>query len=79
MSIRRFLHLGARDVLIWVGNVFKRIYAKVIDIEEIGDLMTSIAETVCLLEIWFFLRFFLFNAAFDGTPYLGVAFGRTCT
>ena len=56
--IRRFLHPGARDAIIRVGNVFRRICAKVIDIDELDDLMTYTVETVCLLEVWFPPAFF---------------------
>lgn len=65
-SIRRFLHPGARDVVIRVGNVFKRICSKVIDREELDDLMTYTAETLSLLEIWFPPGFF------DAMPHLMV-------
>jgi hypothetical protein len=51
--IRNFLHPGARDAVVRVGNVFKKICAKVIDKDSLSDLMTYTAETLCLLEIWF--------------------------
>ena len=57
-SIRRFLHPGARDVVIKMGNVFKRVWAKVIDRDELEELETYTAETLCLLEIWFPPGFF---------------------
>lgn len=57
-SIRSFLHPGARDVVICSGNVFKRLCAKVIDTQELDDLMAYTAETLCLMEIWFPPAFF---------------------
>lgn len=64
--IRRFLHPGARDVVIRTGNVFKRICAKVIDVDELEDLMTYTAETVSLMEVYFPPGFF------DTMPHLMV-------
>ena len=65
-SIRRFLHPRARGVVIRVRNVFKRICAKFIDIEELDELMINTAKTLSLLEIWFPPSFF------DTMPHLMV-------
>ena len=53
-------------MVIRVGNVFRRICAKVIDREELEELDTYTAETVSLLEIWFPPAFF------DTMPHLMV-------
>lgn len=57
-SIWRFLHLGARDVVIQTENVFKWLCAKVINVEKLKGLMIYTLETMSLMEIWFPPGFF---------------------
>lgn len=52
-SIRRSLHPGPREAIIRLGNLFKRICAKVVKQNEMGDLLKFAAETLCLFELWF--------------------------
>ena len=51
--IRGLLHPGARDAVIRLGNCFKKICAKAIDPASIPSLRQYVAETMCLLEVWF--------------------------
>jgi hypothetical protein len=44
---------GPREAIIWLGNVFQRICAKVIKRSEISNLQTYNVETMYLLEIYF--------------------------
>lgn len=57
-SIRNFLHPGPREAIIRLGQLFKRICAKVVVESEIADLQKLAAETLCLFELWFPPGFF---------------------
>lgn len=56
--IRGYLHPGARDAVIRLGHCFKSICTKAVDPTAMGPLQQYVAETVCLLEIWFPPAFF---------------------
>ena len=57
-SIRGLLHLGARDAVIRLGHCFKMICQKTLDPSQMKPLQLYVAETMCLLEIWFPPSFF---------------------
>lgn len=57
-GVRGLLHPGARDAVIRLGHCFKRICTKVVDPSEMIHLQHYVAETMCLLEIWFPPSFF---------------------
>ena len=56
--IRGLLHPGAADAVIRLGHCFKLICQKTIDPSEMQSLQEYVAETMCLLEIWFPPAFF---------------------
>lgn len=51
--IRGLLSPGARDAVVRLGNCFKRICSKAVDPSTIPQLKQYVAETLCLLEVWF--------------------------
>ena len=57
-AIRNSLSRGVRETIIRLGNLFQRICAKVIRINEIESLRTYAAEVLCLLEVNFPPGFF---------------------
>ena len=56
--IRGYLHPGARDAVIRLGHCFKQICTKVVNPADMAPLQQYVAETMCLLEIWFPPAFF---------------------
>ena len=56
--VRGYLEPGARDAVIRLGNCFKKICTKVVDPAAMGALQNYVAETMCLLEVWFPPAFF---------------------
>jgi hypothetical protein len=57
-GIRSSLQLGPRTTIIRLGRMFQQICTKVVVPNEIGPLSTYVAETLCMLEIWFPPGFF---------------------
>lgn len=44
---------GPRETVIRLECLFERICARVVELDEIPDLLTYAAETLCMLEVWF--------------------------
>jgi hypothetical protein len=57
-DVRNFLHTGVRETIIKLGYMFQGICSRVIDPNKVKELETSIAETLCLLELNFPPGFF---------------------
>lgn len=57
-SIRGLLHPGVRDAIIRLGNCLKKICTKAVDPSSIQSLQQYVAETMCILEVWFPPAFF---------------------
>jgi hypothetical protein len=57
-AIRHSLLPGPRETIIRLGRCFQRICARVIDPNEMPALKTYVAETLCLMELWFPPGFF---------------------
>ena len=57
-SIRGLLHPGACDAVIRLGHCFKMICQKTIDPAQLSSLKEYVAETMCLLKVWFPPSFF---------------------
>lgn len=81
--IRGFLHPGARDAIIRLGYCYKRMCTKAVNPTEIGPLQQFVAETMCLLEIWFQPAFFdimphLTLHLVDELDWLGPVHSRWC-
>lgn len=57
-AVRNSLSSGVRETIICLGNLFQRIYSKVICRSEIVQLKTCAIEVLCLLELNFPLGFF---------------------
>jgi hypothetical protein len=56
--IQYFMAEGPRNAVMRLGNVFRMICNKVVNLAEISNLKLYTVETMCLLEMWFFLAFF---------------------
>ena len=57
-AIRGSLHVGPRNAVIRMGNLFHKICAKVIDPLQIPALLDYAAETLCMFELHFPPSFF---------------------
>ena len=82
-TIRGLLCRGARDAVIRLGHCFKKICQKAIDPNEMLPLQQYVAETMCLLEVWFPPAFFdimphLVLHLVDELDWLGPVYARWC-
>jgi hypothetical protein len=57
-AVWNLLNRGVRKTIIKLGHMFSAICTRVIDPNKVKELKTSIAETLCLVELNFPLRFF---------------------
>lgn len=57
-TIRNFLPLGPRDVVIRMGHAFQQLCSKVVQLLDMEALEKYVAEMLCMFEIWFPSSFF---------------------
>lgn len=57
-AVRHSLLPGPRETVIRLGSLFQRICARVVDLEDVPDLLTYGAETLSMVEVWFPPSFF---------------------
>ena len=81
--IRGLLHPGVRDAIIRLGNCFEKICAKALDPNNMKSLQSYVAETMCILEVWFPPSFFdimphLVLHLVDELDWLGPVHSRWC-
>jgi hypothetical protein len=56
--MHNFLQLGSKAAIIRLGRIFGKIYATMINPNDLSNLQTYLAESLFLLEIWFPPAFF---------------------
>jgi hypothetical protein len=50
-TIQNLLHLGPKKVIIYLGRTFKKLCTKVVNLNDIPNLKTYVAKTLCMLKI----------------------------
>lgn len=57
-ALRHRLLPGPRETVIRLGSLFQRICARVVELDDVPELLTYAAETLCMVEVWFPPSFF---------------------